>query len=211
LPLQKTAPCILLGIGLLILLLLACVSPQLNLMERLLHLRDERQQADVVVVFSATQLSQCHAHPHAFMREGFGAELLREGYSRSGKLLISGLYSQPPYPQAQCHAHLAQLFRIPPPALLMDNASETTYENAVHVEKIMRAHGWKTALLVTSDSHMRRSLLAMTRQGVKAYPSQIPDYPPFHNEWFTPNRMANLQRLLYEYGALLKYRWYGYI
>ena len=204
-------PSIALGAALLTLIALACISPHINLMERLLHVQDNCQRADVIVVFSATQLSQCHAHPHAFMREGFAAHLWREGYSRSGQLLISGLYSQPPYPESRCHAHLAQLLRVPPSALLMDNTADTTNDNALHVNVIMQAHGWKTALLVTSDSHMRRSLLTLTHQGIKAYTVQIPDYPPFHAEWLDPNRVANLQRLLYEYGALIKYRWYGYI
>lgn len=208
---QTIIPGMVLGLALLILVMLACISPHLNLMERLLHIQDNPQKTDVIVVFSATKLSECKAHPHAFMREGFGAELWREGYSRSGKILISGMYSQPPYPEGQCHRHLAQLLQVPTQALLLDNTSDTTYDNARHVRAIMHAHGWKTALLITSDSHMRRALLSLNKQGVKAYPSQIPDYPPFHDEWLGPNRVANLQRLLYEYGALLKYRWYGYI
>jgi uncharacterized SAM-binding protein YcdF (DUF218 family) len=177
----------------------------------MIHIQDNRQRADVIVVFSATMLSSCHAHPHAFMREGYGAQLWREGYSRSGKLIISGIYSQPPYDEGQCHAHLAKLIRVPESALLMDNTAKTTLDNARHVREMMRKNGWKTALLVTSDTHMRRALLTLTRQGVKAYPVQIPDYPPIHDQWLDPNRLANLERLLYEYGALLKYRWYGYI
>lgn len=197
--------------GMVILVLLACISPHINLMERLLHVEDRRQKADVIVVFSSTKLSQCHAPPHAFMREGYGAHLLQEGYSKSGRLLISGLYSQPPYSETQCHTHLSQLIHMPPQALLMDNTSNTTYDNARHVKAMMRQHGWKTAVLVTSDSHMRRALLALTKQGIKTYPVSIPDYPPFYNDWLSPNRLANLKRLLYEYGALIKYKWYGYI
>lgn len=208
---NQALPGVFLCLAMLTLVVLACISPHLNLLERLLQVQDNRQQADVIVVFSATDLSHCQAHPHAFMREGYGAELWREGYSRSGILLISGRYSKPPYDENRCLNHLAQLIRVPANALLIDNTSDTTYDNARHVRAIMQQHAWKTALLVTSDTHMRRSLLTLTRQGVKAYPSQIPDYPPIHSEWLDPNRLANLERLLYEYGALIKYRWYGYI
>jgi len=208
---QRLLPAGLLVFGLAILVVAACLSTQINLLERMLHMEDDRRPADVIVVFSATLLSDCNAHPHAFMHEGYGAELWREGFSRSGKLVISGMYSQPPFSEAQCHAKLAKLIRVPEQALVMDNTSQTTYDNARHVREIMRAHGWKTAMLVTSDSHMRRALLTLTRQGIKAYPVQIPDYPPIHDAWLDPNRRANLQRLIYEYGALLKYKWYGYI
>ncbi|MCC6174918.1 MAG: YdcF family protein [Chloroflexi bacterium] len=37
--------------------------------------------------------------------------------------------------------------------------SDSTYEEALHSRDIMRAHGWRTAILVTDPFHMRRALL----------------------------------------------------
>jgi hypothetical protein len=58
--------------------------------------------------------------------------------------------------------------------------------------------------------HVSRSACT-AKQGVVTVPRQVPDYPPYHAAWLDANRISNLERFLYEYGALLKYKWYGYI
>ena len=90
--------------------------------------------------------------------------------------------------------------------------SSITSENARNTAALMKANQWHSALLVTHRSHMRRAKAAFEKQGVTVYPHTVPDIPPYGpNEWLTPVRLFHLKRFLYEYGALLKYKWYGYI
>jgi uncharacterized SAM-binding protein YcdF (DUF218 family) len=197
--------------GIILLLILSCLSPTINLLDRLIAVPDHIQKADVIVAFSASKLNNCTAHSHVFLRENYAAALLRMGYSQSKQLVISGLYTRYPNRLDECRTRLARLFRIPAQQLIIENQSHTTYDNARHVSKLMRHHGWKTAVLVTSRSHMFRALHTLEKQGIKAYPRQIPDFPPYHDAWLDANRVRNLKRLLYEYGALMKYKWYGFI
>ncbi len=193
------------------LLALACLSPRINLLDRLIAVPDQRRPADVIVAFSASQLNRCEGHPNIFQREYYAALLLRQHFSLSGKLLISGVYTRQPGALEACRVKLANQFNIAPDQLLIDNSAETTLDNARNVRKIMSRNHWRTALLVTSRSHMFRADHALQKQGVSVYTAQIQDYPAYHNAWLDTERINNLQRLLYEYGALLKYKWYGYI
>jgi len=45
-----------------------------------------------------------------------------------------------------------------------------TYEEALAMRKLVDQEGWKTVLLVTSASHMRRSVATFAKQGIKVTP-----------------------------------------
>ena len=196
-------------------LLWAVFSPTVDLLGRPLRVPDQRRPADVVVAVSAGLLRDCKAHPNLFMREHYGAMLLRLGFSRSGKLIISGLYSRGTSEEVQaCQRKMADFLKVRPDQLIMDNASETTADNARNIQRIMARHHWRNAVLVTSRSHMRRAMWAFQKQGVQVYPVSIADMPPLNDQnaaLFHPARFSHIKRFLYEYGALFKYKWYGYI
>ncbi len=202
----------LIAFALLTLFTLACLSPKSDLLARMLTMDDNIQKADVVVAVSAGILNNCNAPPNLFLREKHAAQLVKNGYSQSGKLLISGIYTHPPHSLRACQAKLATLLDIPAERLIIDNTAETTLDNATHTKAMMRRHGWKTALLVTSRSHMFRAYHVFRKQGIHAFRAQVPELPPVQDtRWFNPNRISHLKRFLYEYGALVKYKWYGYI
>jgi uncharacterized SAM-binding protein YcdF (DUF218 family) len=213
--LRSVSPVRVIFLGLLpglILVILGVFSPTIDLLSRPLKVEDQRRTADVVVAVSAGLLKDCKGHPNLFLREGYGAMLVKNGYSRSGKLLISGVYTDPKQVSlSECRLRMARLIGIAPERLILDNQAQTTLENARNTRKIMAEHGWKNAVLVTSRSHMFRALGVFRKQGVTAHPVSIPELPPYGNTWFSANRMSHLKSFLYEYGALLKYKWYGYI
>ncbi len=96
-----------------------------------------------------------NAAPERILR---GFELLREGRAR--QLLISG-GSLDPRPEAVIEADVLsrqlQAWGIEPGRIVPEGRSRNTRENAVESEKLVRAHGWKTLLLVTSAAHMPRA------------------------------------------------------
>lgn len=187
-------------------------EPTIDLLRQPLIVKERIQPADVIVVFSAGLLNDCRASNELFTRETYGAELLNAGFSRSGKIILTGRYTHPEMVSLKtCQRTLAQRFGVSPRALILENQAENTYENARNTRAIMDAHGWKSALIVTHFSHALRAVWTMEARGVEAYSAQLPDPPPVYNhQWFHPNRLAHLKRFIYEYVALLQYKWYGY-
>ena len=112
-----------------------------------------------------------------------------------------------------CRNKLAEKLGLPPESLIVDNAAESTHDNAVNTQKIMQMEEWHDALLVSDSSHGLRALKSLEKQGVRAYPALIPylGYRHPHDEWFDVDRIAYLRQFLYEYVALAAYQCYGYI
>lgn len=96
-----------------------------------------------------------NAAPERILR---GFELLREGHAK--QVLISG-GSLDPRPEAVVEADVLarqlQEWGIAPERIVTEGRSRNTRENALESEPIVRAHGWKTLLLVTSAAHMPRA------------------------------------------------------
>ncbi|HEX8702147.1 MAG TPA: YdcF family protein [Myxococcaceae bacterium] len=97
-----------------------------------------------------------------------GFELLREGRARN--ILISG-GSLDPRPEAVIEAEVLskqlQLWGIEPGRIFTEGRSRNTRENAVESEKIIRAQGWGTLLLVTSAAHMPRARGCFAAVGIR--------------------------------------------
>ena len=59
---------------------------------------------------------------------------------------------------------------VPASAILVDDESHTTHENAANVVKMLRRRGYRRVLLVTSAWHLRRSVMLFRKQGVEVIP-----------------------------------------
>lgn len=96
-------------------------------------------------------------------------------------------------------------FGVPDSAILIENKSRNTHENAVFTKELLRKNGiTDTVLLVTSAFHMRRASAVFNKAGipVKAYPVHfISDYGRgyFLPDWFMPSSEA-----LFRFDALVK-------
>jgi uncharacterized SAM-binding protein YcdF (DUF218 family) len=60
---------------------------------------------------------------------------------------------------------------IDPGAVILEDHSRNTYENAIHTRGILERRGLERILLVTSASHMRRALAVFRTQGIEAIPA----------------------------------------
>jgi uncharacterized SAM-binding protein YcdF (DUF218 family) len=73
--------------------------------------------------------------------------------------------------EAKDMARLLELTGVPQEAIIRENKSLNTYENAIFTKKILEAKGLKKILLVTSAFHTPRSLKIFARQGIEAIPA----------------------------------------
>ena len=76
--------------------------------------------------------------------------------------------------EAQVSARVLAELGVPPTDILGDLASRDTIENTANVARILKAHGFKEVLLVTSAYHMRRAALLFKAAGIRF--TQCPTY-----------------------------------
>ena len=74
-------------------------------------------------------------------------------------------------PEAEVMKNLLMEWGVPAEAILVEDASRNTRENAVYVQRMMADLDFDTALLVTSALHMPRALAVFRKAGVHVEPS----------------------------------------
>jgi uncharacterized SAM-binding protein YcdF (DUF218 family) len=101
---------------------------------------------------------------------------------------------------------------VPPSDVLWEGKSRDTFESAVEVEKILRQKRWKRYLLVTSASHMPRSMLVFKSKAPEpiAAPGDytLGKFKP--SLWDLPPSTGAAQQIavsLHEYIGLVNYYW----
>jgi uncharacterized SAM-binding protein YcdF (DUF218 family) len=66
---------------------------------------------------------------------------------------------------------------VPVDSILLESASSNTYEQALNLRPILETHGIDHFVLVTSPTHMRRSLATFKAQGLRPTPSTSAQHP----------------------------------
>jgi uncharacterized SAM-binding protein YcdF (DUF218 family) len=69
-------------------------------------------------------------------------------------------------PEAELIRELLVEWGVTPDAIDIGTRSRNTYENAIEIERMWKAGGFKSALLVTSAAHMPRAMATFRRVGV---------------------------------------------
>jgi uncharacterized SAM-binding protein YcdF (DUF218 family) len=108
---------------------------------------------------------------------------------------------------------------IPAADIMIDSVSKNTYQNAVESVKILKAIGLnkKSILLVTSSTHMKRSLACFEKQGLKVTPFSTDLYTgkkrSYHwDEFIIPSLSTanDWSRLSHEWVGYVMYKMMGY-
>ena len=128
---------------------------------------DRARPADVIIVLGGGEAGTTRRTLHA-------AALYAQGYAPN--LLCSGSIAEgEPMSEAERCARIAQAHGVPAAAIVRDEVSRSTEENAIQAAAIMRAHGWRTAVLVSDDFHLWRAHWLFQAKGVRVWtsPAQI--------------------------------------
>ena len=67
-------------------------------------------------------------------------------------------------------AQLAIAMGVPKSAIIEEDTSLNTYQNAVKIKQILQPYNIQQILLVTSATHMPRSVLIFKKQGINVIP-----------------------------------------
>lgn len=96
---------------------------------------------------------------------------------------------------------------VPESALMLEESSRDTQDNAVNTARLARQAGIRDILLVTSSLHMPRAVALFERQGLEVTPVPVPEHADretWRERWLpSPSALWRSGRALKEYAALM--------
>jgi uncharacterized SAM-binding protein YcdF (DUF218 family) len=136
--------------------------------------KTELPTAAAIVVLGGGIRSQAYPRPDVDFSEAgdrvwYGASLYRAG--KAPKIIVSGgriIWKGGGKPESEDLTKLLVRMGVPAGDIIPEADSMNTRDNAVFVQKILKANNFKTILLVTSAMHMPRSMAIFKHLGIKA-------------------------------------------
>jgi uncharacterized SAM-binding protein YcdF (DUF218 family) len=145
----------------------------------------QQAQFDVILVLGNPAKDDGSIAPVAESRVMEAIRQYRAGVAP--RMLMTGGAVRNRFVEAQVMLQFARSQGVPASALLAEGESRNTIQNAYYSYKIMQAHNWTSALVVTSPSHVRRASLIFShyplawRMEVAPWPPSLPLWKKF---WF---------------------------
>lgn len=128
-------------------------------------LNDRLAPSDVAIVLGNEVLADGTPSPRLKARLDRALEVWRAGLVRS--VIVSGGTGRAGFDEAQVMGDYLTAHGVPAPAVLRDDSGVTTWATATNSAALMRAHGFRTAMVVTQYFHVSRTRLALRKQGVR--------------------------------------------
>jgi len=124
---------------------------------------DRARPADVIIVLGGGEAGTTRRtlHAAALYAQGYAPHLLCSGATVPGEPITEA---------ARC-AQVALAHGVPASAIVLDEISGSTEENAIQAAAILRARGWREAVLVSDETHLWRAHWLFARKGVRVWPS----------------------------------------
>jgi uncharacterized SAM-binding protein YcdF (DUF218 family) len=120
------------------------------------------ERFDAIIVLGAPADADGNPTPAQLARV---AEAVRE-YERgvAPRLILTGGAAHNRFVEAEVMARTAEAQGIPADAIVVEPEARDTIENACYAERIMQAHGWSSAEVVSSAAQLPRAGLIFNRQ-----------------------------------------------
>lgn len=126
--------------------------------------RGSRFDAIAVLGFPA----RADGRPTAILEERVAAAVRWYEAGAAPRLVVSGAAAHGPHVEAEVMARVARARGVPAAAIVLEPKARDTRENARFVGERMRAEGWRTVLVVSSPSHLRRAAVLFREAGIDA-------------------------------------------
>lgn len=138
-------------------------------------------------------------------RAGEAVDLLKAGYSRSGKIIVS--------PLTQSNLDFYVGAGAPGDALINEANATSTYTNARNTLKMMQEMGYESAIITSSDYHMLRTKMIYERQN-RHYGFDLTYVATYHDvageevTWWQANRQGGFKEIKKFWGYMFfLYHW----
>jgi uncharacterized SAM-binding protein YcdF (DUF218 family) len=174
-----------------------------------LYVSPDARKSDVIVLMSSGQIDADWLTPDAAQRTLGALKLFREEYAPA--IISSGSQHGAGLGQAELQAAWLERAGVPAGAVVVESRSTRTYESAVEVKRIMAEHGWKSAVIVTSQMDVPRIRLVFRKLGVAASYLPVPEFKKPRGFDYFRSAMALSYHATYEYAGLAYYKLKGWI
>lgn len=148
---------------------------------------DEARYADVIIVLGSAVWKNERPSTSLVARMQHAIDLYRAGAAEH--LIFSGGLGANPPTEAEVMRRLANGAQIPADAIVLEDQSHSTEENLANSQALMRARGWRTAIIVSDPFHLYRAETMARHLGLDAAGSGAYNSPlftqPFLRTWYT--------------------------
>jgi uncharacterized SAM-binding protein YcdF (DUF218 family) len=140
----------------------------------------QQRQFDVILVLGNPANPDGSISPIARSRVEEGIRQYQAGVAP--RLLVTGGAVLNQFVEAQVMQQFARSQGVPASAIFAEGQARNTIQNAYYSYQIMRTHGWSSALVVTSPSHVRRASLIFSHYPL-AWQLHVAPWPPHYPMW----------------------------
>ena len=136
-------------------------------------LQDNAETADIIIVLGAGLREDGRPGPALTRRSRHGASLWHEGIAPL-VLCTGGLSEYIPRTEAAACREILLGAGLPAGAILTEERSRSTEENAIYSKRILDDLGLSRVVLVSDAGHMLRARWLFHRYGIDAFASPVP-------------------------------------
>jgi uncharacterized SAM-binding protein YcdF (DUF218 family) len=141
---------------------------------------DHAQPADVIVVLGAGIRADNRPGAALIRRSEQAATLWKKGLAEH-VICSGGFPGHATRSEADACGELLRAEGVPASAILLEESSRSTEENAFYTRQIMDMHGWQTAIIVSDGFHLLRATWLFNQVGIANYTSPATD--PQFSDW----------------------------
>lgn len=175
-------------------------------------LREEShpQHSDAIVLLSHGQLDDVFLSPVGAQRTLAALRLYKLGFAPV--IISSGSSQWDGLDQAGVQARWLTLAGVPSEAIIAERKSDRTHGSAIEVVKLLKMHGWQSAVIVTSELDVPRVRAAFRKLGFENLSfQQVPEFGTPSNSLYYSSGWKAFYHATYEYAGLVLYKWRGWI
>ncbi len=179
-------------------LLWICHDLWLPVFGNFLVVRDDLEKSDVIIVLGTDPKGE---------REGWAARIYKEGYAKT--IIMCGYETGWQTSTADIMKRHAVHLGVPENAIILDYgwSNHGTWDNAINSLELVKGNSFRSAIVVTSNYHTRRSRLAFNRvfrgANVRILISPCPGGPFRPGDWWKSREL--IKTVFLEYIKLIYY------
>jgi uncharacterized SAM-binding protein YcdF (DUF218 family) len=139
-----------------------------------------RSHFDAIIVLGSPADSDGNPTPQQLARVTEGVHEYERGVAP--RIIFTGGGTKYGFVEADVMARTAAAQGIPPSAIFVETRAQDTIQNACYSAKIMQAHGWRAAEIVSSSFHLPRASLIFSHTALAWRMHAAPALQPADSE-----------------------------